>query len=111
MKSLLAERFHLTFQQESRELKAYALVRTHAGAKLKPATVDGDSRIENSAIGFIAKSTTLQEFADYIADPMRSPVVDETGLAGKYDFSVDFTPYLPPDSDSRASLNVISVPV
>ena len=64
---------------ESRELKAYALVRTRAGAKLKPATVDGDSRIENSAIGFIAKSTTLQEFADYISDPMRSPVVDETG--------------------------------
>jgi uncharacterized protein (TIGR03435 family) len=23
------------------------------------------------------------------------PVVDETGLTGKYDFAIDFTPYLP----------------
>ena len=108
MKNLLAERFHLSFTPESRQLKAYALVRTRGGAKLKPATADADSRIQNSATGFIARSTTLKEFADYIADPMQSPVVDETGLAGKYDFSVDFTPYLPPDADTVRP-NVISV--
>jgi len=26
------------------------------------------------------------------------PVVDETGLTGKYDFVIDFTPYLPDPS-------------
>ena len=108
MKSLLAERFHLSFHSESRVLKAYALVPARGGAKLKPAAVDADYRIENSAIGFIAKSTTLPEFADYIADPVRAPVVDETGLAGKYDFSVDFTPYLPADADTVRP-DVISV--
>jgi uncharacterized protein (TIGR03435 family) len=39
---------------------------------------------------------------------MRSPVVDETGLTGKYDFSVNFTPYLPPDADTVRP-DVISV--
>lgn len=100
MKGLLAERFHLSFHTESRTRKGYALVPARGGAKLNPAAVDADSRIQNSDIGFIAKSTTLPEFADYIADPMRSPVVDETGLTGKYDFSVNFTPYLPADADT-----------
>lgn len=63
MKSLLAERFHLSFHPESRTLKAYAIVPARGGTKLKPAEVeDADYRIENSAIGFIAKSTTLPEF-------------------------------------------------
>lgn len=108
MKTLLADRFHLSFHQETRMLKAYAIVRVNKTLKLKPTAVDANSSIENSDIGFVAKSTTLKEFADYIADPMKSPVIDETGLAGKYDFSVDFTPYLPTDADSVRP-NVISV--
>jgi uncharacterized protein (TIGR03435 family) len=109
MKSLLAERFHLSFHQEPRTLKAYALVPSRGGTKLKPAAeADANSVIENSAVGFVAKSTTMQEFVDYIADPMEAPVVDETGLTGKYDFAVDFTTYLPADSDTVRA-NVISV--
>jgi uncharacterized protein (TIGR03435 family) len=108
MKSLLAERFHLSFRTESRKVKGYALVSARRSMKLKPAAVDAYSRIENSAMGFIAKSTTMPEFADYLVDPMQTPVVDETGLAGKYDFSVDFTSYLPADSDTVRP-DVISV--
>jgi uncharacterized protein (TIGR03435 family) len=30
-----------------------------------------------------------------LAEAMQAPVLDQTGLAGKYDFSLDLTPYLP----------------
>ena len=38
---------------------------------------------------------TMQEFADFLAGPMESPMVDQTGLKGRYDFVLDFRPYLP----------------
>ena len=37
----------------------------------------------------------MQEWADFISGPMRMPVVDMTGLKGRYDFSLDFTAWLP----------------
>jgi uncharacterized protein (TIGR03435 family) len=37
----------------------------------------------------------IGEFADFLSGPLDMPVVDHTGLTGKYDFTLDFTPYLP----------------
>jgi uncharacterized protein (TIGR03435 family) len=49
----------------------------------------------------------MKEFATYLADPLREPVVDKTGLAGRYDFAVNFTGYAPEDQTERP--NVFSV--
>ena len=40
----------------------------------------------------------IGEFADFLSGPLQIPVVDRTGLTGKYDFVLDFTPYLPDPS-------------
>lgn len=37
----------------------------------------------------------IGEFTDFLSGPLDMPVVDHTGLTGKYDFTLDFTPYLP----------------
>ena len=37
----------------------------------------------------------IGEFADFLSGPLDMPVVDHTGLTGKYDFALEFTPYLP----------------
>jgi uncharacterized protein (TIGR03435 family) len=100
MRTLLAERFKLSFHRENKELRSFALTVAKSGPKLHESVVDGKSTIQNSAIGFVAKSTTMQEFANYIADPLRTPVVDMTGLKGKYDFAIDFTSYLPEDANT-----------
>ena len=39
----------------------------------------------------------MQEFANFILGPLQTPVLDMTGLAGKYDFALDLTPYFPED--------------
>jgi uncharacterized protein (TIGR03435 family) len=70
----------------------------------------GTSSRQNSEKGMVAKSDTMQEFANFLSGPLRAPVVDLTGLNGKYDFALDFTPYLPEDErterpDSASILN------
>ena len=96
LQTLLADRFKLTFHRQSKELKAFVLTVAKGGAKLSPAAApDGKPFRQNTANGTIAKSITIQEFADFISGPLQMPVVDQTGLPGRYDFAIDFTPYLP----------------
>ena len=96
LRGLLADRFHLSFHRERKEMKALGLTIANGGAKLKPAAApDGTPFRENSNNGTIAKSMPIGEWANFISGPLQMPVVDETGLSGKYDFAIDFTPYLP----------------
>jgi len=97
LRALLAERFKLSFHHENRELRSYAMVVAKGGHKLHEAASDGKSSRENTANSTIAKSMTMREFADFLSGPVQRPVVDKTGLTGKYDFVLDFTSYLPPE--------------
>ena len=99
LQMLLADRFKLNFHHQNKELKAFVLTVAKAGAKLSPAAApDAKPFRQNSANGTVAKSMSIHEFGDFISGPLQMPVVDETGLTGKYDFAIDFTPYLPDSS-------------
>ena len=95
MRQLLAERFKLSFHRETRVMRAYALTVLPTGSKLHEAAPGGTPHHEDTAYSTIAKSISMQEFADFLAAPMETPMVDQTGLKGRYDFILDFRPYLP----------------
>ena len=96
MQALLADRFKLSFHHQEKELKAFVLTAAKGGAKVTPAAApDAKPFRQNSANGSVVKSMTIQQFGDFISQPLHMPVVDQTGLVGKYDFVLDFTPYLP----------------
>jgi uncharacterized protein (TIGR03435 family) len=95
MQSLLADRFQLSFHRQNKELSAYAITVAKGGAKLKESAPGTVPYRENSAVGTVVRALTMKEWADFISQPMQTPVVDMTGLNGRYDFSLDFTAYLP----------------
>jgi uncharacterized protein (TIGR03435 family) len=94
MQTLLTERFKLEFHREKKELRSFALVVMKGAAKLKQAGSDEVPSRQNSAMGTVARATTMQEFADFLSGPVEKPVVDKTGLAGRWDFAFDFTKYM-----------------
>lgn len=94
MQALLSERFKLAFHREKKELRSFALTVVKGGAKLKQAESDEVPFRQNSAMGTTARATTMQEFADFLAGPVEKPVVDKTGLTGRWDFAFDFTKYM-----------------
>lgn len=101
LRSLLKERFNLAFHLEKKELRVYTLVVAQGGtkSKLHPSAPGGEMHHENSATGMIGHSMTMQQLANYLSDPLGSPLTDSTGLTGPYDLTIDFTPYV--DMENR----------
>jgi uncharacterized protein (TIGR03435 family) len=97
MRTLLADRVQFKFHTEKRPMNGYALTLAKTGHKLKAARAGTEPRRENTESGVIARALTMGEFANFIAGPLRTPVVDMTGLDGCFDFDLDFSPYIPTD--------------
>jgi uncharacterized protein (TIGR03435 family) len=95
LRALLADRFGLTFHRQTKELRSFAMTVAKGGHKLHESANDATPSRQNSATGTTVKAMTLKEFGDFMAGPLQTPVVDMTGLPGRYDFVLDFTPYLP----------------
>ena len=97
VRKLLVERFKLVAHTEQREMPVYALAVMKGGAKLEKSTADpnglpderdrqsaGESSVEFKNVP-IGQLVTLLDFR------LDRPVVDRTGLAGRYDFSLKYT--------------------
>ena len=41
----------------------------------------------------------MTQLAEVLSEAMETPVLDQTGLSAKYDFSLDLTPYLPTNEE------------
>ena len=95
MRALLADRFKLVFHRQNKELRSYLMTVAKSGAKLHESAPDTPPSRQNSAIATVARGITMKEFGDFMAGPLQAPVVDKTGLKGRYDFELNFTAYLP----------------
>ena len=40
----------------------------------------------------VARARSMQDLADHAGDQLNKPVVDKTGLTGRYDYSIEYTP-------------------
>ena len=98
LQNLLTERFKIVLHHEKKDLLFYALLVAKNGPKLAAGKTDGKSAIEPKGMGLAAQDTSLSEVADIltmIATRLNlPPVIDMTGLKGRFDFTVDATDLL-----------------
>jgi uncharacterized protein (TIGR03435 family) len=119
LQALLEDRFKLKIRRESREVPAYAMTVAKGGPKLKPFEEgscvpfnggplpppgpDGKlpmmcsmrsnrNRPNGSPSTWELHGESLDGFAKALGDDMDRIVVNKTGLAGKFDFHLEYTP-------------------
>jgi uncharacterized protein (TIGR03435 family) len=99
LQKLLQQRFKLTAHRESRSVAGFALVVAKGGAKLQ-GSKDGDKPffyiLSNGVEG---RATSMVTLAAVLERPSGRPVIDKTGIAGKYDITVHYAPANDPKSD------------
>jgi uncharacterized protein (TIGR03435 family) len=100
VQKLLAERFKLAFHREKKDLSVYVLSVSKGG--LKNVTASESTSPFPSGLEFIpsaeglslpARNTAMVQFAQMLQQVVLDrPVIDKTGLAGRFDFGFTFTP-------------------
>ncbi len=99
LRTLLADRFQLTFHREQKEFSIYALEVTKSGPKLKASTAPPDdppaliSTVYPQRILLPARNVTMGDLVSMMQRAILDrPVVDRTGLTGRYDFDLEWAP-------------------
>jgi uncharacterized protein (TIGR03435 family) len=107
LQSLLADEFKLRLSRETRQEPIYALVIAKGGPKLHEANVsdtyadgivgpDGLNVGPNRGTGqdgrFTAQALPMPTVAEVLTKILGRTVLDETGLTGEYDFTLEWTP-------------------
>jgi uncharacterized protein (TIGR03435 family) len=104
VRALLEERFSLAAHQETRELPVYALIVAKGGAKVKESQ-NGGTNIDFGRTHISDRGCTMTVFADQLARVVGRVVVDKAGMAGRFDFALQWTP-----EDSTAAQSDASAP-
>lgn len=96
LRKLLADRFQLVFHHDKKELSVYAIVVAKNGPKLAKSQADphGLPSLFFRGLGTLpAANATIGDLAGVLQGAVLDrPVVDQTGLTGKYDFTLTWTP-------------------
>lgn len=110
LQALLVERFRLAFHREMKEMPVYGLVVARGGLKMKPSAdrtlwvgdfpdgspdgrpVTGGSPSELAPGRLVGKAIPMSMFVTLLADQLGRRVIDKTGLTGRYDIDLHYTP-------------------
>lgn len=96
IQKLLADRFQLKFHKETREMSAYVLTVAKSGPKMTKSDAPPDALpgLFFRGLGVLTvQNATMADFAHLMQQAVLDrPVVDQTGLTGKWNFLLKWTP-------------------
>jgi uncharacterized protein (TIGR03435 family) len=98
LRKLLTDRYKLKFHKEKRDLSAYVLTVGKDGQKLTPTQLAGPlpgigMRPMPSGLMLGMRNATVSDFTEFLQIlVLDKPVVDQTGITGRFDYSVTFMP-------------------
>lgn len=85
MRALLADRFKLATRRETRLMDAMALTQPKGGNKRNR---------QDPTLGMVTEGETMPEMAEELSHDLAMPVVDMTGLKGRFDFPFNAQKYV-----------------
>ena len=94
LQKLLGDRFQLAFHRDKKQLTVYALTVEKNGPKLtrSEAASPFPNLVPSGPGNLPARNATMEEFAGVMQAHLDRPVVDQTGLKGRFDFQLQWTP-------------------
>jgi uncharacterized protein (TIGR03435 family) len=111
LRTLLAERFKLVLHEEKRVVSGYQLVLGKSGLKAQSSASKENSAGNLGRGRLEAKGYSMSQLAIKLAEVLHAPVIDRTGLTGKFDFNLRWTPdemQTSPSQDAASGPSIFS---
>jgi uncharacterized protein (TIGR03435 family) len=96
LQALIVERFGLKFHREMKDIPGYKLVIAKNGPKLREvkdgeaSSIPAGTTVQSGLI--IGRQVRMMDWVDLFASVLGCPFEDNTGLTGKYDFKLEWSP-------------------
>jgi uncharacterized protein (TIGR03435 family) len=111
LRSLLADRFGLVVHYETREHSVYLLTVAKNGPKLKEVlTADGPPHKEEGRGHSRGFAVPIEMLATTLSNATHVTVLDKTGLTGRYDYTLDWTPDLQGAQPANPEIDAAQAP-
>src|SRR5262249_9231900 len=94
LQRLLAERFKFEFHRDKKEMPALILTVGKNGHKLKPVEAEGSPSFTTGKLNLTGKGATIAQLTSFLSKQLRSPVIDQTGLTGRFNYFLDINAYI-----------------
>jgi uncharacterized protein (TIGR03435 family) len=105
LQTLLADRFGLKTHRENRTERVYVLVAAKGGHKLRtPKSTAVQAFVIYQGSRLSGQNATMDQLAARLAQLLRRPVTNKTGVEGNFDFLVD---YQPDDAGSEYTVRLL----
>jgi len=96
---MLADRFQLKLHREKKEMPVYALVIGKGGIRMQVSSESdahdsgmNGSRTDDGKSSLTGKNLPLEHLVRFLSNQTARPVIDQTGLTGKYNFKMIYAP-------------------
>jgi len=93
--TLLRERFKLALHCQTKDFAVYVLVAGKNGPKVHESTTEGETSIETNQkqMSVSVQRAPVSQLVEMLSNVLRAPVIDMTGLKGRYDVSLNVAKY------------------
>ena len=110
LQALLKDRFKMSLHLQTKTAPVYKLVVAKNGPKLEESEIPGVFAMSFAEDSYVFRNTEMMRLIGFLAGHLDRPVVDQTGLAGSYNFKLKAPRLLsavqpedvPPKSEVRA---------
>lgn len=96
LQALLADRFKLTVHREQKVMAMYVLTVAKGGPKFHESQSEGEPQFQagRGATTAVVQRVPISQFVNMLQNILQSPVIDETGLKGRYDATLNIAQYI-----------------
>ena len=94
LQKLLSDRFKLELHRQTKEVNAMVLTVAKGGHTLKEVQETGSPSFSTGRLNLTGKGATVAELITFLSREIRQPIVDQTGLTGRYDYFMDINAYI-----------------
>jgi len=94
MQTLLADRFKLELHRQTKEVNAMILTVAKGGHKMKEVGQESSPSFSTGKLNLTGKGASIEQLISFLSRELRLPIVDQTGLTGRYDYFMDINAYI-----------------